>query len=264
MLRWSKAWVVARKDLSEFRRNRIILGSLIAMPIIFSVLMPITVVVPFQYRSFDPDDLQGYQFPDNVTAEEAKRIVMEQSLDYLLPMFMIIPAMIPTIVASYSFVGEKLNRSLEPLLATPLTDLELFMGKCAAVFVPSMIATLASFVAFAAITDIALWPSFGFPVLPNLKWAFIITVVAPLLCILSIEANVYISSRVRDVRAAEQLGALVVMPLLLLVILFSVGAIQLSPLLLPALAGFLVLLDGALFFIATKTFQRERILTEWK
>ena len=43
--------------------------------------------------------------------------------------FLIGAAVIPATIASYSLVGEKIQKSLEPLLATPMTDGEILLGK---------------------------------------------------------------------------------------------------------------------------------------
>jgi len=79
-----------------------------------------------------------------------------------------------------------------------------------------------------------------------------------------VEANVIISSRVNDIRAAQQLGTYVVIPLILLLVF----AIQLSifPIILPVLAvsAVIAVVDVALFYLAKATFQREEILTKWK
>ena len=51
--------------------------------------------------------------------------------------FVIIPVVLPSIMGSYSIVGEKIEKSLEPLLATPTTDGELLLGKSLATFLPT-------------------------------------------------------------------------------------------------------------------------------
>ena len=43
-------------------------------------------------------------------------------LDSFSFFFVIIATIIPTAISSYSIVGEKVEKSLEPLLATPATD----------------------------------------------------------------------------------------------------------------------------------------------
>ena len=46
--------------------------------------------------------------------------------------FLLLPAIIPLAIAVYSIVGEKEQTTLEPLLATPVSDVELFLGKALA------------------------------------------------------------------------------------------------------------------------------------
>ena len=48
------------------------------------------------------------------------------------------PLMVPVTIAAYSIVGEKITRSLEPLLATPVTTTELLLGKGLAAALPGV------------------------------------------------------------------------------------------------------------------------------
>ena len=63
-------------------------------------------------------------------------------------------AILPTAIASYSIVGEKVEKSLEPLLATPTTDGELLLGKSIAAFLPPLIATYIGALIFMVLIDI--------------------------------------------------------------------------------------------------------------
>ena len=56
---------------------------------------------------------------------------------FLAPLFLIIPLMVAAIVGAESFVGEKERHTLEGLLYTPATDLELYAGKVLAGAVPA-------------------------------------------------------------------------------------------------------------------------------
>jgi phosphoglycerol transferase MdoB-like AlkP superfamily enzyme len=88
--------------------------------------------------------------------------------------------------------------------------------------------------------------------------------VVPLACILSVESNVIISSRVNDVRAAQQLGSFVVLPLILVLILApTIEFTSISTLAL-IISGMLSVADIALFYLSKATFKREEILTKWK
>jgi ABC-2 type transport system permease protein len=57
-------------------------------------------------------------------------------LDAFSFFYIMLAAMLPITLASYSIVGEKVENSLEPLLATPITDEEFLFGKILAAFIP--------------------------------------------------------------------------------------------------------------------------------
>jgi ABC-2 type transport system permease protein len=250
-MRFSKSWIVTTKDLSVFKKNKYILYSLIALPFLMGLLVPIILIYSLQ--------TEAASLPQAQLAETATTLV-----NLFTAYFVIIAAVLPTIIASYSFVGEKLEKSLEPLLATPTTDGELLFGKSLAAFIPCVGATYIGALIFVIIIDAWSIINLGVFLIPTVYWAIIMGVVTPLVCILSVEANVIISSRVNDIRAAQQLGAFVILPIILVMVLAS--TVQTFPLVTLALvlAGGLALADLALFYLSKATFQREEILTKWK
>ena len=175
----------------------------------------------------------------------------------------IIPAFLPSYIASYSFVGEKIEKSLEPLLATPTTDGELLLGKCLAAFLPCMGVTYVGAAISASILDAWSYTRIGVFLIPNLYWILAVVIITPLACVLSVEANVIVSSRVNDIRAAQQLGGIVLLPLIIL-ILVAVSSAELSLLLAILVSIVLAVADVTLFYLSKETFQREEILTKWK
>ncbi|MCW4009415.1 MAG: ABC transporter permease [Candidatus Bathyarchaeota archaeon] len=250
-MRFAKSWIVATKDLSVFKKNRYILYSLIGLPLLMGILIPGILIFSLQAESAGLTQAQ--------LTETANMLI-----NLFTAYFVIIAAVLPTIIASYSFVGEKLEKSLEPLLATPTTDSELLFGKSLAAFIPCVGATYIGTAIFVVIVDVWSFTELGVLLMPNPYWAIIIGAVTPLACVLSVEANVIISSRVNDIRAAQQIGGLVILPLLLVMILASTS--QIFPLVTLALivSGALAVADLALFYLAKATFKREEILTKWK
>ncbi len=242
-MRLWKAWIVATKDFSVVRKNKYILYSIIAMPLIFGIAIPLMLSI--------------------MLAGAPVNVVMSL-LGMLNGFFAVMAAVLPTVIASYSFVGEKVERSLEPLLATPTTDGELLLGKCLAAFLPSMAATYIGAAAFVAVMDLWSYTNQGVIMLPNLNLALMVGLVAPLACILSVEANVIVSSRVSDVRAAQQLGGIVVLPIILVLMLGSLFAFMPADLLALVMSGVLAIAAVALFYVSKATFRREEILTRWK
>ena len=75
---------------------------------------------------------------------------------------------------------------------------------------------------------------------------------------------VMVSSRVTDPRVAEQLSALVILPLILLVVGQSVGLILINEQMLLWLGLIIAVADVVLVYLTIKLFQRENILTRWK
>ncbi|HEX9261251.1 MAG TPA: hypothetical protein VF893_01840 [Candidatus Bathyarchaeia archaeon] len=242
-MRFWKGWIVATKDFSVVRKNKYIFYSIIAMPMIFGIALPLMLSIM----------LAGA--PVNVVVS---------LLGMLNVFFAIMAAMLPTVIASYSFVGEKVERSLEPLLATPTTDGELLLGKCLAAFLPSMAATYVGAASFVAVIDVWYYMNQGVILLPNLNLGIILGVVAPLACIVSVEANVIVSSRVSDVRAAQQLGGIVALPTILVLSLGSLSTFMPADLLALVISGVLAIAAVVLFYGSKATFRREEILTRWK
>ena len=76
--------------------------------------------------------------------------------------------------------------------------------------------------------------------------------------------NVIVSSRVDDVRAAQQLGSLVVLPLLAIFLLGQTNALSIDVFHMLIVSGILLIADIVLSFVSRRTFQREEILTKWK
>jgi ABC-2 type transport system permease protein len=91
-----------------------------------------------------------------------------------------------------------------------------------------------------------------------------ILLAAPLASLLSVELNVFISSRLNDVRTAQQVGMLIILPFIGLYVVSEVGFFALNDTNLLILAGAISIIDIALFFVSRATFQREEILTKWK
>jgi ABC-2 type transport system permease protein len=249
-MRLSKAWIVTKKDLSVIRRNKYVFYSLIAMPLILGVILPLFLTMGVSAGA------------NQLTSEELNQTVAQ--ISNLGALYLVlIPAVLPSIIASYSIVGEKIEKSLEPLLATPTTDGELLLGKSLASFVPCMVVTYIAVAIYVPIIDVWSTSLIGYALLPNAYWAILTFAITPLGCIMSVLANVIVSSRVTDIRAAQQLGGLVVLPLILVVLLGSVfSAVSLWIAL--AMMAALGAADIGLFYLSKAIFQREEILTKWK
>lgn len=182
----------------------------------------------------------------------------------LLLLLIMIPVMIPTVTASYSFVGEKVNKSLEPLLATPITDTELLLGKAGSIFALSMTATVAAFVVATVTVDVLTEPVLGYYPLPTPFWIAGIVLLAPGMCMLSILTNVMVSSRVNDVRVSQQVGSIVILPLLAFFISGLSGVMSAEASSLAFFSGLIFAADAVVLWLSLRIFRREEILVRWK
>ncbi len=262
-----KVWVILRKDWAEVFKNRLVLFSVGFLPLIFTAL-PLIILSAMGSSedvsaALSLSDLpQGFRpLCEGLSGGECAQYFF---VSQFLLLFMLMPLIIPATVAAYSIVGEKTTRTLEPLLATPVSTLELLAGKGLAVIIPAVLATWASFGIFA----VGAWRMGIQPaVLGRLLdpiWLVAVLVVGPLLAVAAVSLAVMISSRVADPRVAEQLSGLVVLPLMLLFFGQITGFLIFNRTLVLVLAGGLVLLDAVLVAFAIQVFQRETILTRWK
>jgi ABC-2 type transport system permease protein len=192
---------------------------------------------------------------------EAMQSVMTSNM---LVLFLIMPVMVPVTIASYSIVGEKVQRSLEPLLATPITTMELILGKGVAAALPGIITTWIAYGIFLVFARFLAASPRVFGVFVNPMWLVALLVLAPLLTIMAVNFGLIISSRVSDPRSAEQLGALIILPLMLLFIGGLSGFIALNSTTFWLTSLLVAVADVALAYFAVVLFQRETILTRWK
>lgn len=248
-MRLSKSWIIASKDFKVFMKKKNIIYSIVIVPLIISFLLPAVIDYAGQNSG-----LKG--FP-------ASEIVI------LLPAFtffyLILAGMIPSTIASYTLVGEKVEKSLEPLLATPTTDGEILLGKGIAAFIPPIAAILGGATIFMILMDIVTQSSLGYYYFPNWNAAIVLFLMVPLAAIISVEWNVIVSSRVSDVRVAQQIGILVMLPYAGIYVAGELNIIQLgmtSNLLI--ISGILLAVALLLLYVSRATFRREEILTKWK
>jgi ABC-2 type transport system permease protein len=179
-------------------------------------------------------------------------------------LFMIIPLAIPITIASYSIIGEKTTRTLEPLLATPISTIELLAGKSAAAVIPGVLAT---WIAYLLLVIGAALMRVGPGVMDSLLdpfWLIAVFIVGPLLAMTGVSVAVMVSSRATDPRAAEQVSMLVFLPVLLVFFAQMAGLILIDARLVLLIALALLVADVALMAAAIRLFQRENILTRWK
>jgi ABC-2 type transport system permease protein len=257
---------IIKKEWMQVFKNRMVLFSVLFMPLFFTALPLVILAVsggdstvqgltgemPAEFARICPAGMSG--------GECAQVFIVNQ----FMLLFMMLPLIIPVSIASYSIVGEKTTRSLEPLLATPITTAELLMGKNAAAAIPAILATWIGFAIYAVGATIIVDSPIVLKALFDPLWLIAVILVGPLMAILSVNFSLIISSRVNDPRVAEQLSAIVIVPVLLVFFAQISGLFLINQQLILLMALILLVVDGLILYLAVRLFQRENILTRWK
>jgi ABC-2 type transport system permease protein len=186
---------------------------------------------------------------------------------WIFQQFLILLTLSPTAaamsVAAWSIVGEKQARTLEPLLATPLTTFELLAAKALSALLPAILLSTVMFgVYVAAIAGFA-QPGVAATLLTAVPLA-VAFVLAPLSALAALQLTICMSSRTNDPRSAQQLGAFILLPLSALLVLQLMGAVKLGGGMVLLLAGVLAVTNALLACLTIVLFDRESILTRWK
>jgi len=236
---------IAAKELKVIRRKKSIIYSIIFLPFFLSAGFSLVVKSQIASSSGVPS-------------------TYALGFDSLTYFFVVVSAILPASIAAYSIVGEKVEKSLEPLLATPTTDGEILLGKSIAAFIPPMLAMWAGASAFMAVSDYLSHDLLSFNYFPNWTAGVMLLLLAPLAAIMSIELAVITSSRVSDVRGANQIGSLMFIPFMGVFLAGVEGLFAFNAGNLLIFSAVVLIVDVALFFLSTSTFNREEILTKWK
>ncbi len=236
---WRRTSAIFRKELMDYRRNRLVILTMLFFPVIFVTLPTIQILLI------------------NASTSNAKLTAhIGLSLLYML----MIPAMVPSVLAAYTVVGEHEQGTLEPILTTPISREEFLVGKALAVLVPTLGIAYVVFGVFLGISAIFAKPGVASAIFsgPHLLVQLLFT---PLLAGWSIWAGIAISARSLDVRAAQQLGVLASLPPLGIVALMSFNVIVPTLGLALGLAAGLLFVDVLGWRAVAAIFDRERLIT---
>jgi ABC-2 type transport system permease protein len=260
-MRIGYVWAVFTKEWRDLLSNRLLLGA-VAFPAIVFAAIPTGLVAFIQARDLDPNQLgQIQQYIANFPNIPAKLAAQAFIVTNFMAYFLLIPAMVPMAIATQSVIGEKVARSLEPQLATPLEVSELLAGKTIAAALPAVTATWLVWVGYGLVNGFIADPRLTRFVFSDV-WIVAMATLVPLICLLSVLLGIVISSRVNDPRTAQQIGGFVVIPIIAVAVAqffggratFDMQQVLIGDLLVAGLVGVALLLGSW-------AFDRESILT---
>lgn len=260
---------LAVRDLIVVTRSKAMMLPMLIVPLIFVVAIPavIGLLAPQMAAAGEAGDLEQFleMMPAPMRATFAgydpTQLIVVVILEHLFaPMFLIIPIMVASTIAAGSFAGEKERKTLEALLHTPTTDAELFVGKLLASWIPAFVVGLGAFLLYGLVANLSAWRVMGGVFFPNAMWVVLVLWLAPAAAGLGLGTMILVSSKVSTYQDASQLGALVVLPILLLVLGQIGGVIYLNVLAVLLVGLLLWLVDAAILWFGIRTFRRSEII----
>ncbi|MFX1402823.1 MAG: ABC transporter permease subunit, partial [Promethearchaeota archaeon] len=195
-MRIGKAMLIFKKDWREIRRNWQVILPIVVVPLMISVFLPVVLGVIPSFAASQGGSFNGFEtlianLPSHIQEQlagmtETQVMIYVMAIYFFAPFFLIIPLMASSVIASDSFAGEKERKTIEALLATPISDGELFLGKMLVSFIPSMIVTIVSFAVYTTVFDVIAYGIFGILLLPTIDWILLIFGLAPTVALASI------------------------------------------------------------------------------
>jgi ABC-type Na+ efflux pump permease subunit len=269
-MNWRAIQAITRKDITVILRSKMILLPLILLPLILQVIMPAAFGFGATYLTVDSGEMNDLgqllkAMPPSVQAEfgqmSERQLFLVLSLVYMFaPMYLIMPLMASSVIAADSFVGERERKTLESLLHSPLTNMEMLTGKLLAAMLPAIAISWISFVLYGIIANAVGWPLMGRIFFPNWTWIVLVLWVAPATSGLGLSATMIISSKVQTFQEAYQMSGVVVLPIIGLMIGQVSGVIYLSPAFALGLGGAIWIVDAILLTYGVRSFRREELL----
>jgi len=265
------SWMLWREYLDQ-RQNRMLWPIYLLMPLIGAALPALLVAASAAMLSdamakADPE-LAGlinlvrtFARLQGIALEQAAAVIMLRvSAGY----FLLMPLAIVSIAGAYAIVGEKQQRTLEPVLATPISTSQFLLGKLLAVVLPAVAVSFIAAIFGAVASVLSFYLSHGLLIWPDKFYFIAAFVLGPEIGAITALVCLRVSARMQDPQAANQMTALILIPALLLV--FSlIGpfiVLNLTALLSSCVIGAIACVG--LFYWVKRGFNREEILCRWR
>jgi len=253
-----------RKEWVDVRTHRTVWAMAVGMPVVMA-LTALTTTASLAFidlASVSATDLPTV-LPDGIAALQPHHALQAIANDQMLTFQMLMPVVVPLSIASFSIIDEKRLRSLEPLLASPVSTTELLLAKLLAAAVPGIAGSLACYLVCLCggtlLNDL--------PVVLQLvrpTWLVAYLVVAPLLSLIAALGALMAASRFNDARVVQAVGSAALLPIFgaSLGALMGWFVVDLGVMSVAALVLALTTAAGLRAVVAL--FDREAVLTRWK
>ena len=262
---------VALKDAAELVRNP---GAIVpAVMMVFGSLFPAFLVV-VGVPLIEGESLEGSgEFVDaamdavpampELSGLSGEALIQSFIFHQFALLILLVPVVASMALATHAVIGEKQSKALEPLLATPISTIELLAAKT---LTPFLFAFALTWIAVALyVTGMLLVSEPGVAQsFISVRTLIMFGLLGPLIELAALQLSVIVSSRANDPRSAQQMASLMILPITVVFVAQLMGAyvVDVRALLLGALGC--VVVNGILILVGVRVFDRESILTRWK
>jgi ABC-2 type transport system permease protein len=268
---WQRISALARKDAGELIRNP---GAIVPpLLMLLGALLPAFVIVML-VPMLEGESLEESgelveqataairQIPE-LAALSGNALIQAFVFHQFSLLLLLVPVVGASALATHAIIGEKQSRALEPILATPISTVELLIAKTLTPFVFALILTWLAAGLYLVTIVAGAEPGVWRAVLGQ-RTVLLFGVLGPLIELASLQVSVIVSSRSNDARSAQQLTALLILPITIVFVgqLMGILAVGMATLWLGSLG--LILVNGLLLWVGVRVFQRETILTRWR
>jgi ABC-2 type transport system permease protein len=258
------------KDMADLRQNPSLFVPALLTGL-FSLLLPfvVAIIIPafFNEQLSDSSDfelvVETYKNQPEMQGLDPEGTIQAWIFQHFLVLLVLTPIAGSMSVAAFSVIGEKQARTLEPLLATPITTFELLAAKVLASLLPALLLTSLCFIA--SVGGVLMFAESGvYRALFTPASLGIVFLLGPLASLAALQLAVCVSSRVNDPRSAQQIGALVILPIVGLLVVQLTGSFTLTSPVIVFISLALFGVNTGLMLLGIRLFDREAILTRWK
>lgn len=268
---WYRVFALARKDARELLRNS---GAIVpAVMMVFGSLFPAFLVIVLVPRIVGRTLAESGEFAEEA-ANAAGRMPELAGLTgnalvqtFLFHQFslllLLVPIVAATALATHAVIGEKQAKALEPLLATPISTIELLAAKTLTPFLFALTLTWAAAAIYVFGAIVFGEPGVWRAVLGS-RLFLMFGVLGPLVELAALQVSVIVSSRASDPRSAQQVTSLLILPITAVFVAQLMGVLVVGPAALLLGAFGCLILNAILVWFGVQVFQRETILTRWR
>ncbi len=260
---------LVKKDMIEFRSNKQIWFPVIILPLVISIGLPLTVAfipstfsvsgivpdIPARLLSNLPQELQEVIG----TLDKGEQLAFLFISYYFAPTFLVIPLAIPAVLCADSFAGEKERKTIEAILAAPLSDSEILVGKIILPLVSSLASSYIAFSIYSYLVNVLVFHHFVFP---TNTWILIMLFLVPALTLFSVGTMIIVSARSKGFKEAQQIGGMIVLPIFVLLITQLLGIISMTSQTLFGTAVVLYAIDAFLIKFGSKAYSRDHLISK--